>query len=691
MNFQSLTKYFFIFLFSIAQLLSGQELLKSDDVRKVMEQIFSQHVDKKEISSDILRNAFHVYIDQFDPLRLYLLQEEVNPYLNITDDQMKEFMVQYKNNDFSAFEKLNGVIQKSIYRARELRAEVEQKKNVLFSAPLVSGEEDKADWVDPNLTLTFAKDTDELKRRIEKTIISFISGEKRRFGEERVDKRQEETLNILNRYLAAQEDNYLYIDPQGNPLGVTQRENLFVLHILKALANSLDAHTTFYDNTEAYDMKVRLEKAFEGIGVVLEQKGEKVFITKLIDGGPAAKSGALQVDDQIHAIDGKSIQGDTLNKIMEKIRGQNGSPVVLTISREVKEGGQLLPKTFEVTLKREPIALNGERVDVSYEQFGDGIIGKITLHSFYQGEKGITSENDLRQAIQNLSRKGHLRGLILDLRDNSGGFLTQAVKVVGMFISNGVVVISKYSDGREHFYRDMEGREVFNGPFVILVSKATASAAEIVAQALQDYGVAIVVGDDQTYGKGTIQSQTVTDEQAASYFKVTVGKYYTVSGKTPQLEGVKSDIVVPGPLSEERVGEKYLEYSLGGDKIPPEYKDDLSDVEPSLRPWYMRYYIPTLQPRVDEWRALIPVLQQNSAQRILHNKSYQAYLRQLKGLPPEKVDPVDEEFAQQGNVDFADDFQMDEAVNIVKDMVLLEARAHSSLARQAPAQKDSLP
>lgn len=669
MDIQRLTKYFISLVCVVSQLAFGQELLKNEDVSKVMTQIFSQHVAQKEISSDILKHSFNVYIDQFDPLRLYLLQSEVDPYLNISDAQMQKLIAQYKNNDFSAFNQLNDVIQKAIFRARAIRKELENNSDLLF-ASATSATDDKADWENADLKLAFAKDTTELKRRTEKNIVSFIQGEKRRFGAERIEKRPQDTLTILNRYLKGQEDAYLYIDPQGQPLGDKQKENLFILHILKALASSLDAHTTFYDNTEAYDMKVRLEKAFEGIGVVLEQKpGGAVVIAKLMDGGPAAKSGQLLINDQIEAIDGKSLKDVSLNQVMEMIRGQNGSSVSLKVDRG--------NKTFDLSLKREPIALNDDRVDVSYEQFGDGIIGKITLHAFYQGEKGITSENDLRNALQELSKKGHLRGLILDLRDNSGGFLTQAVKVVGMFISNGVVVISKYSDGREHFYRDMEGRESYTGPLVVLVSRATASAAEIVAQALQDYGVAVVVGDEQTYGKGTIQSQTVTDEQAASYFKVTVGKYYTVSGKTPQIQGVKSDIVVPGAYSQEKIGEKYLEYALGADRITPEYKDDLSDVDPGLRPWYMRYYIPTLQPKVDEWRSLIPTLQKNSGYRIAHNKNYQAYIRQLKGLPPEKEDAVDEELASNGKIDFTDDFQMDEAVNIVKDMVVLEGRAHS--------------
>ena len=169
------------------------------------------------------------------------------------------------------------------------------------------------------------------------------------------------------------------------------------------------------------------------------------------------------------------------------------------------------------------IVVDNGRVDVTSQPFGNGIIGIINLHSFYQG-KDISSEEDVRNAIDKLQGQGDLRGLILDLRSNSGGFLSQAIKVAGLFITDGVIVISKYSNGEEKIYRDVDSQVAYDGPLIVLTSKATASAAEIVSQALQDYGVALVVGDEHTYGKGTIQTQTVTDNQSSSYFKVTVGK-----------------------------------------------------------------------------------------------------------------------------------------------------------------------
>lgn len=668
-------RFFCFCIISCATLINtlyGQELLKNEDVNKVMQQIFAQHVDQRQMSPTILKHAFRVYIDQFDPLRVYLLEDEVKPYIDMPDAKLNTIVAQYKNQDYSPFTELNTLFQKAILRARQLRGNLETQPAALFSVKAV---QDKPTWVDEEAKAPFAKTENDLKLRIRERLEGFIAGEKTRYGEEAVMDNQAKTLAIFNRYLTKDENSYLFVTEGGKPMALAQQENIFILHILKALAASLDAHTSFYDNNEAYDMKVRLQKAFEGIGVVLEQDPSgAIVISKLVDGGPAAKSGEIQAQDKIIAIDGQSTKDSTLNQVMDMIRGQNGSKIALSLARASEKGS---PKLVDVTLKREPIEVNDERVNVSYEKFGDGIIGKITLYAFYQGDNGVTSENDVRKALVDLSKKGPIRGLILDLRENSGGFLTQAVKVVGLFIRNGVVVISKYSDGREHFYRDMEGRDSYEGPMVVLVSKATASAAEIVAQALQDYGVAVVIGDEHTYGKGTIQSQTVTDSEAASYFKVTVGKYYTVSGKTPQINGVKSDVVIPGPFSEEKIGEKYLEFALSSDTIPPEYKDDLSDVDPGLKPWYLRYYLPTLQPRVTQWDSLIPTLKKNSNYRVEHNKYYQAFLRQLKGLPPDPADIADEELQTKAHNYNGEELQMAEAVNIVKDMIMLEPKVYS--------------
>lgn len=662
-----------------------QELLKTSDINKLMQQIFDEHVDQKQMNDHVIKSALRTYIDQFDPFRIYLLEDEVKPYYQISETDASKDVKNYAKGDFSEFQQLNEVIQKAIVRERAFRAELLSNRAQFFALMPKEKSDPNAEVQDPDLKVPFAKNVGELKARIKQNIQKFITDEIARFGEAKIEKNQAQTLAIYDHYFHNQENSYLFTDEQGHKLPGPQKENLFVLHVLKALANSLDAHTTFYNNSEAYDIKVRLEKEFQGVGIVMEQAADgSIVIKQLMEGGPAAKSGLVKPDDKIITIDGHQVSNLPLDQVMELIRGKAGTSVDLVVQRKVDENGQQAEKLFNIKLTREEITINDERAKATSERFGNGIIGIITLNSFYHGDNGVSAADDVRNAIKELQQKGNLRGLILDLRENSGGFLTQAVQLVSEFINNGVVVISKYSDGSEHYYRDMDGHRAYDGPLVILTSKATASAAEIVAQALQDYGVGIVVGDDRTYGKGTIQSQTVTDEKATTFFKVTVGKYYTVSGKTPQITGVQADILVPGKFSEERLGEKYLENALPADTISPEYKDDLKDVDASLKQWYLRYYYPTIQRKIDTWRDMLPTLKKNSEYRLDHNKNYQAFLKQIKGIKDEA--PADDQSASEdtnGKKNFGvDDLQMGEAVNIVKDMVMLHAKEQPSVAGQ---------
>ncbi len=660
-------RFLILFCFVFTALIAGeQDLLKRQDVDKIMDQILSQHFEDKTVNNLIIKKAFTIYIDQFDPERIYLLQNEVQPYEDLTNAQVATILDQYKKSDFTTFENLNKTIQKAIDRARNDRLVMENDQGIFTQKKKVSDEE----IFDPDLKQPFAKTSAELSHNIRNHFTRFVAAERNRYGEAQVLKNESRLISFYEKEIRNHEDQYLATDENGQSLTPAERENLLVIHVLKALASSLDAHTTFFNAAEAYDMKVRLEKEFQGIGISMQEKPEGVFITALLDGGPAKKSGLVKVNDQIIEIDGKAVSGIPFEKISEELRGKDGSTVVLLLKREAN--------LLNVKLQRAEIVVNDERVDTSYDTFGNGIIGKITLHAFYQGENGISSERDVRDAIKKLQAIGNLRGLILDLRDNSGGFLNQAVKVAGLFISNGVVVISKYSNGDERFYRDMDGKPAYTGPLIVLTSKATASAAEIVAQALQDYGVALVVGDEHTYGKGTIQSQTVTENHGGSFFKVTVGKYYTVSGKTPQIVGVKADIVVPSQYSHEHIGEEYLEYPLKSDKIAPAFNDPLSDIDPNLKPWYLRYYTPTLQHKVDLWDNMIPLLKKNSEYRIAHNKNYQMFLKLINGekIVDQSEDAVDNEYdvPNQDRKNFgSDDLQMAEGVNIVKDMIYLQA------------------
>jgi carboxyl-terminal processing protease len=665
-----MSRYFILFFILLqTNLCNAQELLSEADVNSVMQQIFTQHVDQKEMSTKVLKNAFRVYIDNFDPSRIYLLEGEVTPYLQMPENRLSSVLQDYKKNQFTAFSQLNQVIQNAIMRSRIIRKELEANPTPLFTdySKLGVGKEDE--FKDPDLNQKFPKTKEELRDRIRSDIIEFISAEKHRFNPSVVMENKPQTLMVYENNLVAKENEYLYRGEKGAALSPEQKENLFVMHVLKALASSLDAHTTFYSESEANDLKTRLEKEFQGVGIIFKQKGDgSVVVGDLSDGGPAAKSGLVKINDVLVEVEGKKIAGEPFEKVMELLRSDKKDTLTITL----KHSPDGAPN--KITLKKQEIAVQADRVDTSTRPVDGGIIGIIALHSFYQGANDVNSEEDVIKALQGFQKNNKLRGLILDLRDNSGGFLSQAVKVAGLFITNGVIVVSKYFNGEEHLYRDLDGKTYYEGPFVILTSRATASAAEIVAQALQDYGVAVIVGDETTYGKGTIQNQNVTGEgkKGASLFKVTVGKYYTVSGNTPQIQGVKADIVVPGIYNFEHLGEQYLEFTVPSDKIADEFSDNYVDVAPNLKAWYQRYYQPTLQRKTSRWQAMLPTLRADSSKRLARNADYQLFLEQARSGHPTNYLRKD----AKGNAKPID-FQLDEGIEIVKEMIQLQLQERS--------------
>jgi carboxyl-terminal processing protease len=467
----------------------------------------------------------------------------------------------------------------------------------------------------------------------------------------------------------------LFRDSEGVEFARERLENILATKILKAFAKSLDTHTSFFSSEEAYEMRLSLEKQFEGIGVVLSEGIDGVMIADLLKGSPAALSGQIQLNDLLVEIDGRDVVSYPFEEVLGCLK-KNGRDVTLGLKRTMADSEEV--SFYRVTLRKTAIVMNEERIQTSVEKFGDGVIGKIALHSFYEGGDGVSSEKDVRDAIQSFRQQGELKGLILDLRENSGGFLSQAVKVSGLFISNGVVVISKYAKGEMHYLRSISGRPFFNGPVVILTSQMSASAAEIVAQALQDYGVGLVVGDPRTFGKGSIQYQTVTDANADIFFKITVGRYYTVSGRSTQIDGVLADIVVPTQYGPYNIGERFLEYPLPADAVDSAYTDTLADLDENTQKIFQKRYLPFLQRVIPYWKKMLPELRNNSTARIARSAEFQAFLRRCEiirsrqsGAPTNSID----EPVQIG----LDDIQAKESVNILRDMILIEEASRPTI------------
>lgn len=641
------------------------DLLKKSDISHIMNQILENHLNGQQLTNKLWQQSLNYYINQFDPDRIYLLANEIDPFAHLSDEQLKSLEEQYKKNNFKIYEDLNKVIQGAILRARELRSSIEVNKAELFHF------KSNPSFTEPTWDI-FAHSIGKLKERQLEQLKAFVRLEYRQYGEAKINQDKNAVIQDYEIRLRDMENQYLFVDENGAPLSSAEQENLLSIHILKALASSLDSHTSFFQAKEANDMRERLLKQVEGVGIEVKDTAEGAQVVGLVEGGPAQKNGLISVGDIIIKIDGKDVAKEPFNKVISMLHSGTDGKIQLEFKRKSSEDKS--DKVINTTLKREIIPINTNRVDVKTEAFGDGIIGIISLKSFYQNDNGVTAENDIREAIKKLQKQGNLKGLILDLRDNGGGFLSQAVKVAGLFISSGVIVIAKYANNEEKLYRDVDGQITYGGPLVVLTSKTTASAAEIVSQALQDYGVALVVGDEHTYGKGTIQTQTITDNRSSSFFKVTVGMYYTVSGTTPQKNGVKADIVVPSHWSHVMIGEEYLD-SVEPDRVSPEFNDSLDDLSKNEKSWFIKYYVPTLQSRTTAWRQMIPSLRKNSEYRISQNKNYQFYLKGGKDQAEEEDEEsgwMDSESKKNQNYG-EDDLQLKEAENIVKDMILLHA------------------
>ena len=623
-----------IFLFVFSCLHAATHQLKLADVRNSMEEMFTYHVEVREMTPMVIKRSFKNFVEQFDSQKIYFTYGEVKPFFEINSTQIEHIIDHYFADEYPEYKALNKSIGQAIMRARAWRQE-------FYNEFIKNGENIEVDFSDGEST-QFAKNASVLRARLRAQLMRLFKLENRsKDAKFWTEERRQKICKLYEKRFSHFESKFDSSD-----------EHFLSMHILKAMARSLDAHTAYLSPEEAFEVRTNLEKQMEGVGIAFREGIEGIEIADVIKGGSAEKSGLVKIGDFLVEIDGRTITSSNYYEVLDLLKGDGRKHVELGLKRFDGPTESFV----RVDLKREKIILDDARVQFSTEPFGDGIIGKLMLPSFYESADAPSCEADIRDALRQMKKQGKVYGLVLDMRDNLGGFLSQAVKVSGVFMKSGVVVVSKYAQGEIQYLRNIDPRLYYDGPLVILTSKMSASAAEIVAQALQDYGIGIVVGDPRTYGKGSIQYQTITDPSASSFFKVTVGRYYTVSGRSTQVEGVQADVHVPTAYAPYHVGERYLEYALKNDQIPPAYVDSLSDVHGSTKLWFQRNYLPFLQKKESQWVQMVPILKKNSEYRIARNPNFQEF-----------INHIDDDSIDIGMNDLA----MHEAVNIVKDMISL--------------------
>lgn len=618
---------------------SDVPFLNEKTTKLKIEEILMQHVKYKKITHDLIMRSFSIFLDQLDPQKVYFTNEELKAYLNPSKSYLTLCLADYNKTRFPVYEEMFELMCQAIKRREQI-----EKIHVSISNPK------KAENID--FSKYSANQKELIKRLNHITYLQKSSIEKLK---------KQEQANVFNQIKKRRIKKEKEILLQK---GLDRQRFIYSL-IIKSIASSLDSHTNYFTPDEASDFLIQVQQRLFGIGAQFKDVIDGFEITNIIDEGPAKNCGLVNVGDKIVAVNNQSVIGMDIVDVAKMIRGKNGSQVTLTLLREKTE--------IEAKITRREIVLKESRYESHTSPFSDGVIAHIKLFSFYQDPKS-SSSSDIRRALYSISQKHKIYGVVLDLRENGGGALTQAVAVSSLFIKKGIVVSIQDNQNKVEHLRNLNDITSFDGPLVVLTDKASASASEIVALCLQDWGRAIIVGDKTTFGKGTYQVFTLSSHNQEKInpqgeYKVTRGIYYTVGGKTPQCTGVKADIPVPGMLNELKLGEKYTSYPIENESIEANFEDKLRDIHPLYRSKVKRIYQVNQQKKMDQYKALIPLLKKRSNNRISNNKEYQQFLKSLKksSLSEKEYDAIKKQ-----------DLQLKEAHNVLKDIIIFSQTSTES-------------
>jgi carboxyl-terminal processing protease len=632
---------FFFFVFSNEATLPPD--INNKDVLKKVEEMMKAHAAQKELSPELAKRIITNYIDHLDPTKTYFIESDIINEINPTEELLNHLISKYNEGDFDFFQQ----IQKQLIKAINRRRAIDEKIDFNHLPSNVKADEFKE--------MKWVKSEEELIERLKRIRSLQLETASKLKEEDR-----EKAIQRIGKAQKKYEDEMLVIDQK-----ICDQQ--IYANILKATASALDAHSVYFTPEEAKQFMIQVQQKLCGIGAQLRDDLNGFTVVKNVEGGPAALSKELKAKDRIIAVNDEPVVGMEINDAVQLIRGAANTPVKLTVIRtHQKEDGLVEEEKLDLTILRGEVVLKEFRYKASFEPFGSGVIGYVKLYSFYQDRESSSAE-DLAREIKKLKQDHKVNGLVLDLRFNSGGLLPQAVAVTGLFINKGIVVSIKNESQKIQHLRNPGGNLAWDGPLIVLVNRMSASASEIVAQTLQDYGRAIIVGDEHTFGKGSYQTFTLTTDDETKVnpqgeFKVTRGRYYTVSGKTPQLIGVHSDIVVKGVLSETDVGEKFAKFPLENDSIQPGFEDDFTDIPVFHRDKIKKQFKYNVQKKLDVYIPYIETLKKNSSERLARSVNYQNFLKELKKKEWKETEL--ENFGQ-------NDLQLEEANAIMKDLILM--------------------
>tara|TARA_B100000470_G_scaffold39589_1_gene28573 strand:- start:1140 stop:3149 length:2010 start_codon:yes stop_codon:yes gene_type:complete len=527
------------------------------------------HFVEKEINDDFSREVFNEYLNIIDPYKRYFYKSDIEEFKKYEDQLDDKFI----NAEIDFFDLTYNRGQKRFNESKLIYKEIlnnpfDYKIDENFNADFKS--------------LDYVKDKSEMKDRWRKQLkfssIETYNNLLEEQEKELEDNPSHKTKSNIEIELEARESTLKTLNEMYDFYEDITRSDWFSFYI-NSFVEQYDPHTIYY-NPEAKDrFDVDMSGNYAGIGARLSKKFDKIEVVEIISGGPAWRQNLLEVGDIILKVrqndqdesESTSILGMPISDAVKLIKGPKGTNVILTIK---KVDGEVL----DLKIKRDIVLLEETYVRSSIVSKQENLYGFINLPKFYIDFDNSTSRDAARDVKKEIIRLKNLgvKGLVLDLRNNGGGSLKTVVEMAGLFIQEGPIVQVRSMDKESKILRDKDRSIIWEGPLVILVNEFSASASEILAAAMQDYKRAIIIGSKQTYGKGTVQNVLDLNKMVRSNtngdlgaLKFTTQKYYRINGGSTQLEGVKSDIVVPDKYTYVDFGEKDQENPLKWDKIDP--------------------------------------------------------------------------------------------------------------------------
>jgi carboxyl-terminal processing protease len=548
------------------QIASGEPVGPKSEDRQITRNITGlmsrEHLTRHPLDNEISNRWLTNYLKMLDPRKVFFSQADVDGFMDYRD-QLDDMAL--KGDTTFAYQVFNKFLERIDDRVKLVNELLPMEHDFTLDEDLVT---------DPD-QMPYAKNETEMRDRWRKRVkyeLLDLASEKKLEGKEAQEK-------IAKRY------NQL-----AKRMKQTDHDELLEMY-LTAMTTAYDPHTTYMSADTLLNFEIQMRLNLEGIGAALEAPEGETVVKKVIPGGAASKDGRLKPDDRIIGVgqgtDGaiEDVQEMRLNDVVKRIRGHQGT----TVRLKVIPKGETEPKIYNIV--RQQIELTDSEARSVILEAGkkpDGSpykVGVINLPSFYMDMSGAkTGRDDFKSTTRDVAKllkqfnAQKVDAVVIDLRHNGGGSLTESINLTGLFIDTGPVVQVKDFDGQKTQYEDTERGLAWQGPLVVLTSKFSASASEIFAGAIQDYKRGLIVGDVSTHGKGTVQSlldlgqkifRGVPHAPQMGALKITMQQFYRPDGDSTQSRGVLADVDLPSLTSQLDVGESSLDFALKFDHVDP--------------------------------------------------------------------------------------------------------------------------